>query len=171
MNMETLEEKFKARDKYREEHKFYAFCENVWDFFRYTIPRFFDENYYKCKYGFQRMFRGYDDPMIFEYKTNHTEMIIKILKWYRHHRMGSPCPDDSWDKGKEEFTIDIHEAYNKQLDKMIAGFEATLAQDSLFIETDGKYDSEKTTAEYNRLEKIWQEGAALYIKYYGNLWD
>ena len=171
--LDELEQKWEADKQWDKDHAFQAGIISIYDFFRYRLPGHLDDAYYSCKYAWQRVFRGYDDRMIFSYCHENAEQTLQILKWFRHNRMGSPLvKGDNWDKQKEEFTTDIHEDWNVVLDKMIAGFEAVIAEDDVHLkDADGKYDHAASNIERERLNKIWEEGRALFIKHYRGLWD
>jgi hypothetical protein len=96
----------------------------------------------------------------------------------------------------EEATHIAEEEWNKIIDKMIAGFEANARMDGLYESELGPYPLfkstdkddifgfddpvhrrilheryEKTIPLIERDQKLSEEGLALFVKYYNNLWD
>jgi len=142
--------------------------ENIGDFFIYTIPRICSDTKYEIKWAWQRVFRGFDDRMYWGYYHDNAIQTLAVLKWLKEHRVGSAVVEECDTAGEK----DIHKAWDYVLSKMITAFEAAIAKEDLFIvDENGKYNPEKTKAEYERLDKIWKEGGLLFIKYYNNLWD
>ena len=67
---------------------------NLWD--KITIPFYRIKNtlrdvYWEIRYGFQRMFKGYDYVDTFETYAKFTERYYKILTEYRKNHFGHPC--------------------------------------------------------------------------------
>ena len=82
--------------------------------------------YYECKYGFQRMFRGYDDRQIFNLDTELIKHIYKILKAFRKTCISYP----------PRFT---YEEWLVILDEMILCFQESLPETCSLI-NDIEYD-------------------------------
>ena len=169
-----------AEEEWRKSHVVRGSILNAFDFFRYRLPMHFQDGLFEVKCAWQRAFRGYDNAMLWSYWSQNAEQTLKVLKWMRNSKHGYPLIT------QEEFAnvfpgaqvkhsgldrLPGEEKWDMILDKMIAGFEALLASDDCFINVDGKYDHDATKAECERLNKIWEEGAALYIKFYRTLWD
>ena len=45
----------------------------------YSIPRFFKDSYYDIKYAWQRVYRGFDDRMVFDGKYKFHAMMMQII--------------------------------------------------------------------------------------------
>lgn len=175
-SFETYDERLKD---WRREHWCQATIEDVYDFFRYTIPRKYDDAFYGIKWAYQRVARGYDDRMLWGFHTENSKITLEVLKWMKEHKHGSPythdpegvltTPDTPTDSSG--VNDDWHKRWDEALTIMIEGWEALIAMDDVFIYVDGKYDSAATTAEYERLEKIWKKGMTLFVANYRGLWD
>jgi hypothetical protein len=167
MTLDECKKKHEAERRWMNEHFVQAAFINLFDFFRYTIPRVSSDWKYEIIYAKDRVIRGYDDRMIFSYHYENAEQTLKVLKWLRHHRDGSPMTC----KHTTACKCDPHKSWNMILDKMISGFQANLDLDDVHILTDGKYDHKKSQEKRRRLWKKWQVGGALYIEQYFGLWD
>lgn len=183
MTLDDLTTKWEEERKWKEAHPFRAFPGEAFDFFRYRVPRFVDDLYYEIKWGFQRMFRGFDDRWYWQYERMNAEQTLKVLKWLQKNKHGSPHVTDSkkvisitegetfaangWEVNKK-----FHDRWNKALGLMVAGFEAYIKMEDVhLLDKDGKYDHKATVKEQKRLEKKWKTGATLFIDNYRGLWD
>ncbi len=181
--MSTLSEmkaEWAAEDEWRKEHYVQAFFIETFEFFRYTIPRHYEEAVTSVKYGLQRMFRGYDDYDVWSHYSANAERTIKVLKRLRETKVGAPhtidldgvltIPDiPSTSEGVDSTWFD---RWDEAIGMMIEGFEALLAEDDVRIEdANGDYDHEASQKERDRLWEIWLRGAKLYIANYRGLWD
>lgn len=109
---------------------------------------------YDIKYAYQRVVRGYDDRVSWSidyYLNKNMPLWLKELKSAK----GTPC----------SFCLDCYETSNRKeweevLDKMILGFESAEKMDNVYNEE-----------ELNELDKQFQEGMALFVKYYHALWS
>lgn len=68
---------------------------NLWDWISLIWHRLVWNHvrdlYYQCKYGFQRMFRGYDDVQVFDLQYKLIEHIYKVLMDFRANCCGHPA--------------------------------------------------------------------------------
>jgi hypothetical protein len=134
-----------------------------------------------AKMALQRVFRGYDDTYLSNYYSRNTENTLAALKWIKEHKNNVGMPDSigrlpfiASVLNNEEESLDFHTAckrWDSILARIIAGFEARdLMVNVLCIKEGEGFSPKATTEEYNRLNKIWEEGMELYIKHYGALW-
>lgn len=99
--------------------------------------------FFDCKMKWQVLTRGYSDRNVWGMCDDLAELNIKLLTELRDHGNGHPS----------ELT---EKKWKAILTKMIQGFEAHLEGDWM--------RSKKN-------EKKFEEGMALYVKYYANLWN
>lgn len=136
----------------------------------YSVPRFFDNLYYKCKWGLQRMFRGYDDMMVFGFHSEITDLIIPVLKAIKDDKHGVPFMEEVGGN-MEDDNIELHEkAWHQKLDTMISGFEAARRLDCA-----DNWDPEEKNIEKKRAldaadYKRFEEGMDALKKYFFTLW-
>ena len=98
------------------------------------------------KFGFQRMFRGYDSSAYWDLDYYLTKTIIPVLKFYRNNEVGYPA------------SLTIKQWENK-LDKMIKAF--TLI----------KEENEKVEVLTKKEKHLVYEGLKEFATYYRSLWD
>ena len=137
---------------------------------RYAIPRFFENTFYSIKWAYQRVIKGYDDTMVWNYYSSMTEQTIKIVTILRDTLHGYPS------------NLKDTKEWRQILTKIIKGFEAIKAIDECdfmrptkqIVKTGifkGCPHSRLDKRMLTRLQKQRDEGFALYVKYYTNLWD
>jgi len=114
--------------------------------------RLLKDTYYKIKYGFQRMFRGYDDPEVFELFDSFLIKYRKILKDFRKCGNSYPSEFNSYDE------------WAKVLDEMINHFELSDAFHNYY--KDIKYKEAEPIA-YEHGNKALE----MFVKYFWDLWD
>ena len=103
----------------------------------------------EIKFGFQRMFRGYDDTAYWGLDTYLAEMLVPIMTWYRDndpHMMLKNAEKEDYYTEEEQTEI-----YNK----MIFAFKAVNRNNYNLEETD--------------LDKI-EEGLHLFAEHYRGFW-
>lgn len=139
--------------------------------------------YYEVKWGFQRMFRGFDDRWYWSYYSMNAEQTLKVLKWLQKNKHGAPFttdPDgvipikdeDTLTENKFDVNKNHFHRWNKALGLMVAGFEALIKEEDVHIlGPDGKYDHAASQKERDRLHEKWEKGAKLFIANYRGLWD
>lgn len=122
----------------------------------------------EIRWAWQRIFIGHDERVAWSidyWMDEHMPMILNDLKIHGH---GIPMVcfeemkpiNNNWEYS-EENNKKAKQIWNQELDKMIAGFKAHKQLD------DYNYEG----GESDNLEKIFDEGMASFVKYYGNLWD
>jgi hypothetical protein len=178
--LKELQEKWDAEKQWGKDHPIQSFFINVFVFFRYDVPRNYEDIVRSVRYGFQRMFRGYDDFDVFEHWQANAERNIKVLKRLRETKVGAPYTNDPDGVLTTPDTPTSAEGPNSNwfnrrdeaLGIMIEGFEALLAEDGIhLVDKNGRYDPVATKKESDRLFAIWEKGAKLYIANMSGLWD
>ena len=128
----------------------------------WQIKRWIQDTYWEVRYGFERMFKGYDYVDTFETFAKFRERYIKILTDYRNNHCGVPMEfensGEEWDKVVDEMLYHLH-----YMDEEIVTDE---------LEKDVPEDwsaSMKTVSEVmNRHKDAFFE---LFSKYFYDLWD
>lgn len=108
--------------------------------------------YYQIKYGFQRMFRGYDDAEVFDLFDGFLIKYKKILKDFR--KCGNSYP----------FELGSYDEWANVLDEMINHFELSDAFNDYY--KDMKYIEAEPIA-YQHANKALE----MFTKYFWDLWD
>lgn len=157
--------KIGEKDFYTSEEmkEIFAGKESFWDSVKYFPWRlgFKIKNlYYQIKYGFQRMFRGYDDTEVFNTDLTFINRYLKILKDFskNHHGYPPSITNEQWD--------DI-------LDEMIKHL-SLMTEDNVETELKkGMPDSFKPDYKTVReiMDKHKDEFFKLFSKWFYNLWD
>ena len=116
--------------------------------------------YYRIKYSFQRMFKGYDDVDTFELFANFTDHYTKILTDFRNNHYGYPCDltESQWDEILDEMLY--HLDYMSE-ERVKSKLRSNMPEDWL---PDGM-------VVYEIMEKHKDEFFKLFSKYFYNLWD
>lgn len=102
----------------------------------------------RIAYGFQRMFRGYDDIALWSLDDAICKLSYDIIKSYRHSRNGSPVIDGATEEN-------CHEQWDGVLDSMIQQLEIVIKDD---------YNSDEQLDAKNKFFE-------LLSKYHYGLWD
>ena len=137
--------------------------EKIWDVI--TTPYYkarwcIRETYWEVRYGFQRMFKGYDEVDTFETFAKFTERYSKIFTDYRNHHLGHPyeMTMEEWDAIVDEMIYHLHymdeETVTEELERNIP---------------DDWSASAKTVGEI--LDKHKDRFFELFSKYFYHLWD
>lgn len=147
----------------------------------YLIPRKISEAKYAIKWAWQRVFRGYDDTMCWDFHSWISEYFPKILRDLKDNNVG--CPSELYDK-KAKKNKECWK-WEEILEEMAKGFDAAKSIDNteymkeiklkkpkkdLFGEDtyiDYKYDEKH----YNKLHKEFEKGVDLFKKHFFGLWD
>ena len=87
--------------------------ENLWDIITtpyYKAKWWIREAYWEVRYGFQRMFKGYDYVDTFETFAKFRERYIKILTDYRKHHVGycAYMTEEEWDAIVDQMIYHLH---------------------------------------------------------------
>jgi hypothetical protein len=139
--------------------------ENIWDVITtpfYRIKNKTRDIYWEIRYGFQRMFKGYDSVDTFETFDKFIERYTKILTEYRKKHCGIPM----------EF-IDSEEEWDNVIDEMLYHLhymdEETVINE---LEKDVPDDwSASYITVYEVLNKHKDAFFELFSKYFYDLWD
>ena len=122
------------------------------------------------RWAWQRVFRGWDDRIVWSVDYYLANMIPKWLKVSKEVKCGIPaqCFDkDDWDDEKCEYINGAEEKaldkWNNILDKMIEGFACYYE-----IENKGIYSD---NPRYQELIDKFDEGFELFHEHFGSLWD
>lgn len=136
---------------------------STWD--KITIPfyragRIIRDTYWNIRYGFQRMFKGYDSVDIFDTFAKFIERYTKILTELKKCRCSYPCDmtEEEWDNIIDEMLYHLH--YMDE-ENIIEELEKSIPEGWIpSWETTGKIMDEHK-------EKFFE----LFSKYFYNLWD
>lgn len=139
--------------------------EKVWNVITtpyYKAKWWIREVYWEIRYGFQRMFKGYDSVDTFETFAKFIERYTKILTEYRKYHCGIPMEftesEEEWDNVIDEMLYHLHymdeETVTDELEKDVP---------------DDWSASMKTVSEV--MHKHKDAFFELFSKYFYNLWD
>lgn len=139
--------------------------EKIWDAITtpyYRIKNWLRDIYWKIRYGFQRMFKGYDSVDTFETFHKFIERYTKILTEYRKKHCGIPMEfensEEEWDKVIDEMLYHLH-----YMD------EQTVTEE---LEKDAPDDwTVSSKSVYEVMEKHKDAFFELFSKYFYDLWD
>lgn len=144
--------------------------------------------YYECKYGFQRMFRGYDDRQIFNLDLELMKHIHKILKAFRKECVSHPdqMTYREWLATLDKMILYFQEA-NPETCSLINDIEYEVSfrykrQENGFFELEVVYptneDKEKKELYLKKEKEIFdyqtnnlKRGMELLSTYFKNLWE
>lgn len=137
--------------------------EDLWDTITWPFwktRRWIIDTYWEIRYGFQRMFKGYDSVDTFDTFAKFTERYEKILKEYRVHHYGytASMTSEEWDSIIDEMIYHLHymDEHNVE-DELSKGMPEDWIPSSI------------TT--YEIMERHKDEFFKLFSKYFYNLWD
>ena len=118
------------------------------------------DTYWEIRYGFQRMFKGYDSVDTFEIFDKFIDRYTKILTRYKNNHVGYCCEmtEEEWDAVIDEMLY--HLKYMK---------EETVTEELERDVPDDWSASHKTVGDI--LEKHKNAFFELFSKYFYNLWD
>lgn len=162
-------ETMKEKDKWKKEHPVLAIPENIKDFFVYTILGRISDGKVKLKMAWQRAIRGFDDSMVWNHHSFHSEYTSKMLRMLAKDKVG--CPWGLYDSKTKD---DECHKWREILKKMAEGFEAATLIDNMSWFTEdknGNYNKRESDKKRKVLKKKFDIGMKLYHEYYFNLWD
>lgn len=145
---EQLERMFK---RWEESYK-RSFIRSVEVFFRRKYNKL-NELYWKIRYFFQRLFKGYDKREIFSFNSYHASYVVKRLTEFNKNLHCYPC------------CLDI-EKWSDIINEIIFAFELCSNDDWIYGCNCGLHEGE-----INVLEMKRKKGMKLFIEYYDQLWD
>lgn len=137
--------------------------EKLWDVFTtpyYKVKWKIRDVYWEIRYGFQRMFKGYDNVDTFETFAKFIERYSNILKDLRNCHYGYPgtITEEEWDNVLDEMIYHLHymdeETVTEELEKDVP---------------DNWNASAKTV--YEIMDKHKNEFFKLFSEYFFDLWD
>lgn len=116
--------------------------------------------YWRIRYGFQRMFKGYDSVDTFEIFAKFIERYSKILTDYRKHHVGyvGTMTNEEWEAIVDEM---IYHLYYMDEERVIAELEKDVPDDWSA--------SHQTICEV--MDKHKNEFFRLFSEYFYDLWD
>jgi hypothetical protein len=124
----------------------------------------------QIRYAWQRVFKGYDERVVWGIDYYLTENIPIWLKELKKNNIGVSMQyfdSNDWNEEKSDFNDDAMEKalikQNEVLDKIIEGFEAQKR-----IEDEALW---KNDPEYEELKNKFDEAFDLFHKYYGTFGD
>lgn len=126
---------------------------------------------YEVKWAWQRVFRGWDDRVLWSIDSWLSEVMPKILRTFKeiqHGYRGNFTKEDEYvnEKGwiliKQDAEKREIENWNNDIETMIAGF--TAAKMMIGIEYNGD-------DEYKHLEEVFKKGMTAFVDNYFSLWD
>ena len=137
--------------------------ENLWDIITtpfYRAKHWVKDTYWEIRYGFQRMFKGYDSVDVFETFAKFIDRYTKILTRLRNNHCGYPynLTEEEWDAVIDEMIYHL-----KYMD------EETVIEELERNVPDNWTASHKTVGEI--LEKHKDQFFELFSKWFYNLWD
>lgn len=160
-----MKKKVEEKDFYTSEEMKEIFTgkESFWDSVKYFPWRlgFKIKNlYYQVKYGFQRMFRGYDDTEVFNADLTFIDRYLKILKDFSKNHYGYPLgiTNEQWD--------DILDEMIKHLSLMTEDNVKTELKKGMPDSFEPDY---KTVNEI--MDRHKDEFFKLFSKWFYSLWD
>lgn len=126
--------------------------------------------FYEIKWGWQRAFRGWDDTAVWSLDQWLDDRLPNIITVLKENKSG--IPNDIFEKGEidenghvsEENEKRAHDRWNKELDKMIAGFVASRKLRDLDYNWRDKVEEQA-------IKKVFDEGMQSFVKHYHSLWD
>ena len=178
--MKEILEELEKKKQWKIEHPFKAFPRNAYEFIRYVLPRNINNIRYEIRYGFQRMFRGFDGPDWWGYCHANAERQIKILKHLQEHKHGASWTSDPDnvlsfpDTGSDDADVDgnLFKRWDEAIQIMIEGFEAFVeAEETHICDEHGVYDHKATIKKQEELYEKFEKGMKLYVANYRGLWD
>lgn len=159
MNFDNYMESVAKQGEYDLKHPIRTFFRDSYYFVFWGIPRNIGDAWRSIKWGFQRVFRGYDDTAIWSLDNYLTRIALPVLKHYRANKHGIPLIE-----GMENDPFEKQEAeWNRILDVMINAFQIMHDED-----TDFKVRSDE---DYKERSRQIEEGLAYFAKHYRGLWD
>lgn len=138
--------------------------EKIWDAITttfYRIKHKVRDIYWKIRYGFQRMFKGYDVVDTFETFAKFIERYSKILNDYKKHHWGYPGGDIT------------EEAWESIIDEMLYHLKY-MDQETVILELEKDVPDDWSVSVKNTYEIMDKHKDAffeLFGKYFYYLWD
>lgn len=141
----------------------------IFEFPKFLCNRISDL-FYEVKWAWQRVFRGWDDTAVWSVDHWLDEIMPDILNTLKLEKYGTPNSIFTKDEMDEDGNVSeenhkkAHDRWNKELDKMIAGFLASKKLRNL------DYNWQDKTEE-QAIKNTFDEGMQSFVKHYHSLWD
>lgn len=137
--------------------------EKIWDVITtpyYKAKWWIREAYWEIRYGFQRMFKGYDVVDTFETFAKFRERYIKILTDYRKHHIGycGGMTEEEWDAVIDDMLYHLHY------------MDEEIVTEELERDVPDDWSASYITVNYV-LDKHKDAFFELFSKYFYYLWD
>lgn len=137
--------------------------ENIWDVITtpyYKVKWKLDRVYWNCRYGFERMFKGYDSVDTFETFAKFIERYTNILKEYRKTHVGyvGTMTNEEWEAIIDEM---IYHLYYMDEEHVTEELEKDVPDDW----------SASAITVYEVMDKHKDAFFKLFSEYFYNLWD
>ena len=137
--------------------------EDLWDNLVWPIHRLkhiIRDAYWEVRYGFQRMFKGYDAVDTFETFAKFVERYEKILKCYKEHHHGYPSnlTEKEWEKVIDDMLYHIYYMSEHNVEKELC---RNMPEDW----------TPSAGVVYEIMERHKNNFFELFSKYFYNLWD
>ena len=126
----------------------------------YRVKRWIRDIYWQVRYGFQRMFKGYDSVDTFETFAKFIERYTKILTEYRKNHVGyvGTMTNEEWEAIIDEMLYHLHYMDENNVDK------------ELSRDVPDNWNASLKTIN-NIINKHKDEFFKLFSEYFYNLWD
>ena len=137
--------------------------ENIWDILTtpyYKVKYKFSDTYWKIRYGFQRMFKGYDAMDTFETYGKFIERYTKIIQDIRNHHYGYPgdITEEEWNNILDDMLYHLY--YMDEIH----------VEDELEKEVPDNWSADSKLV-YDIMKKHKNEFFELFSRYFYTLWD
>ena len=124
---------------------------------RYSIPRWTSDAYHAVRYALQRVHKGYDDRMVFDFHSQFADMAIRALTELKDCKHGYPASMANIDE------------WHGVLEAIIRGFEGAKGLDE--ARNWGIKNSVLSKKKDELDRRDFEEGMALFVRHFFNLWD
>ena len=137
--------------------------EDLWDIITWPFGKikwWLKDAYWEVRYGFQRMFKGYDAVDTFETFAKFTERYEKILKEYKSCHYGHPgdMTAEEWESIVDEMIYHLHYMDEENVESELSkGMPENWVSSSLTV--------------YEIMERHKDEFFKLFAKHFYSLWD
>jgi len=130
------------------------------------------ETFRRIKWGFQRMFRGWDDTVIWSIDSYLAKQIPVWFEELKKSKPGTPMMMFNEDELEDYHPTDEarerrHAEYLSILDEIADGFRCYTRLEDADFYLDGKIDKKLE----DNLTKKYNRGMELFVKYFGTYWD
>lgn len=162
-NAEYIDFNLNSIDRPKREKTFRDKLSDFWDNITLPFRKLswkIDEIFWEIRYGFERMFKGYDSVDCFETFAKFTERYSKILTEYKKNHHGYPCNMSAkeWDDIVDEMIYHLYYMDEENVEKELC-----------------KNMPENWTPTWNTVDEIMErhknEFFKLFSEHFYSLWD